>query len=55
MNEKFKTYLVGAFVPYKGFADWRDFVRKVVPNENVEFIDPRYNSNQLCPASFYIR
>ena len=51
---KFKTYLAGAFCPYDKYKDWRDFVSKKLDNPKIELIDPRYSSNQLCPATFTI-
>ena len=50
--KKIRTYLAGAFCPYNKFRDWRDFVSKKLSNQNIELIDPRYSSNQLCPAAF---
>lgn len=49
---KFKTYLAGAFCPYNKFKDWRDFVSKRLDNPKIELVDPRYSSNQSCPATF---
>jgi len=54
--KKFKTYLAGAFCPYKSpyksFEDWRDFVISNTKNPKIAFYDPRIDSNQLCPATF---
>ncbi len=40
-EEKFQTYLAGAFCPYKEFEDWRDFVLQGVNNPRIKFYDPR--------------
>lgn len=52
-----KVYLAGAFCPYsksRRFKDWRDFVKQKTRNKRIEFYDPRYSSEQLCPATFTI-
>ena len=51
-----KTYLAGAFCPFVNgeweYLDWRDFVEEKLNNSLIKLHDPRYKSNQLCPASF---
>lgn len=55
---RFKTYLAGAFCSYKSkgkkYADWRDFVIEKLNNNHIQLYDPRFKSNQLCPATFTI-
>lgn len=54
--KRFKTYLAGAFCPYeckdKKYSDWRDFVSENLNNNHIQLYDPRFESNQLCPATF---
>jgi len=56
--KKFKTYLAGAFCPYKfekkEYPDWRDFVIEKLNNKRIQLYDPRFKSDQLCPATFTI-
>ena len=51
---RFKTYLAGAFAPYKKYSDWREYVLKEIKNTKIEFYDSRTASGQLCPATFTI-
>lgn len=54
MIKKFRTYLAGAFCPYKDYRDWRDLMHEKVHNKRILLHDPRDESNQLCPATFTI-
>lgn len=51
-GKKIRCYLAGAFVEYNKYADWRDFVKEECKDCEIEFHDPRYDTQQGSIATF---
>ncbi len=49
--KKVRCYLAGGFVPFGGYADWRDFIKERVGDE-MGFYDPRTDTKQGSIATF---